>query len=429
MPTETTTFRAEEVQEILGNPPPSLVRWGNTVFLLILVCLLLLSWFISYPEIVSAPFRLVSTQNPKPIVAKVNGRIVQLLAKDQVFVTANQPIAYLESTAQHAEVLRLETILVGIDSAFDTGQLIEVYQFRPERFKNLGTLQSAFQAFVQTHSQAKSFFANGFYERKERLLTAELSDLVRSQANLTDQLQLHEQTLRLATQEFEIQQKLYHEKAIALLDYNHEEAKWLAKKQPVKQTEMALTSNQAQQTTKQKELLELEKQATELKIALQQALQTLLSEVATWKNQYILTASQTGQLNYTSLWQEQQPVKMGETVFYVGNKQPDILGEVSIGQAQVGKVAVGQTVLVRFHSYPFEQFGEVSGLVRSIADIPSADSTYRAIITLPRALTTSSNKKIQFRNGLSARADIVTQDQRLIQRFFYKLIRQAKERN
>ena len=252
---------------------------------------------------------------------------------------------------------------------------------------------------------------------------------MRSQANLTDQLQLHEQTLRLATQEFEIQQKLYHEKAIALLDYNHEEAKWLAKKQPVKQTEMALTSNQAQQTTKQKELLELEKQATELKIALQQALQTLLSEVATWKNQYILTASQTGQLNYTSLWQEQQPVKMGETVFYVGNKQPDILGEVSIGQAQVGKVAVGQTVLVRFHSYPFEQFGEVSGLVRSIADIPSADSTYRAIITLPRTLTTSSNKKIQFRNGLSARADIVTQDQRLIQRFFYKLIRQAKERN
>lgn len=423
MPAETTINRAEEVQEILGNPPPGLIRWGNTVFLVILALLGLLCWFIQYPEIVSAPFRLVSAAVPKPIVAKVNGRIVKFLAKDQAPVRINQPVAYLESTARHDEILALESVLLHADSVFEAGRLHEVYHFRQEQFKNLGTLQGAFQAFVQTLAQAKSFFANGFYEQKRKLLLRELSDLVRVQSNLEEQLLLHEHSLRLAKQEFEIQQRLYQEKAIALLDYNHEEAKWLGKKQPVKQTEMALTNNQAQQTSKQKELLELDKQATELTIAIQQALQTLLSEIATWKSQYLLSASQAGKLTYTALWQEQQAVKAGETVFFVGSQQPDIFGEVGLSQTQIGKVRAGQKVLVRFHSYPFEQFGEVRGIVHSIADIPSADSTYRAIVTLPQGLMTNSNKKIKFRNGLSARADIITQDQRLLERFFYQLVR------
>ncbi|AXE21239.1 hypothetical protein DR864_27605 [Runella rosea] len=59
-------LRSEEIQEVLGHAPPWAVRWGNTLFLVILVGIIGLSWFIHYPELVIAPFRLTSDDVPNP---------------------------------------------------------------------------------------------------------------------------------------------------------------------------------------------------------------------------------------------------------------------------------------------------------------------------------------------------------------------------
>lgn len=53
-------LRSEEVQEIMGQVPPAILRWGITVILAIVVTALTLCCFIKYPENVSVQATLVN---------------------------------------------------------------------------------------------------------------------------------------------------------------------------------------------------------------------------------------------------------------------------------------------------------------------------------------------------------------------------------
>jgi HlyD family secretion protein len=49
-----------------------------------------------------------------------------------------------------------------------------------------------------------------------------------------------------------------------------------------------------------------------------------------------------------------------------------------------------------------------------------------AKVVLPNGLITNYKKPLQYRNGLFAQADIVTENMRLLERFYYNLVKQVK---
>jgi HlyD family secretion protein len=74
-------------------------------------------------------------------------------------------------------------------------------------------------------------------------------------------------------------------------------------------------------------------------------------------------------------------------------------------------------VLLKFRAYPFQEFGSVKGKIEFISNAPS-DSGYLAKLILPEGLITNYKKTIQYRTGLSMQADIITDNRRLLERFF-----------
>jgi len=54
---------SEEVRDILSDLPTSIQKWGNTILFLFILILLITSWFIKYPDIISAPI-LITTNIP-----------------------------------------------------------------------------------------------------------------------------------------------------------------------------------------------------------------------------------------------------------------------------------------------------------------------------------------------------------------------------
>ena len=46
-------LRSEEVQEILEKVPHWMIRWGNVLFLALIVLLLVISWFVKYPDVIT----------------------------------------------------------------------------------------------------------------------------------------------------------------------------------------------------------------------------------------------------------------------------------------------------------------------------------------------------------------------------------------
>jgi hypothetical protein len=83
----------------------------------------------------------------------------------------------------------------------------------------------------------------------------------------------------------------------------------------------------------------------------------------------------------------------------------------------LGKVKKGQRVLLKISSYPFEQYGSLSGKIDFISTIPT-DSGYLSKVILINGLTTNYNRTIQYREGLVAQGEIITQNMRLPERLF-----------
>jgi HlyD family secretion protein len=83
-------------------------------------------------------------------------------------------------------------------------------------------------------------------------------------------------------------------------------------------------------------------------------------------------------------------------------------------------------VLLKFPSYPFEEYGSVKGAVDFISNIPT-DSGYIAKVILPNGLHTNYKKQVQYREGLIAQGEIITKNMRLLERFYYNMVKNIKQ--
>ena len=184
-----------------------------------------------------------------------------------------------------------------------------------------------------------------------------------------------------------------------------------------------IISNENQQNDKSKEIAELENRILVEKNTFIQALRSLVSQFEQWQFKYVLKAPTDGQLQMAGFYQQNQFVKSGQLLFYVQPANTQYFAEMAIPQYNFGKVTVGQDVLLKFQAYPYELFGTVKGKIEFISPIPT-DSGYLAKVKLPFGLTTNYGKRLHYRYGLFAQADIVTENMRLLDRFYYNIRKQ-----
>ena len=411
----------DELHDIITAHPNRFVRAGTGLFFLLLATLLLLSWFIKFPTTVQCAFFMTSSNAPKPVVSRVSSRLARILVRERQVVEAGQPLAYIESPADYNEVLRLSTHLDSLYRRLADARSPAMLASAPYIPTHLGELQVKYEVFAQASRQLRSMGTRGFYAQKEHLLRAELGTLQRQEKNLGAQKKLYRDDWRLARQELKAQQGLARQGVIAAADFRREESREIAKQFPVKQAEAAHLSNEAAQRAKQQELLDLHKLLDDQYDAYVQGLNTLRSAIDDWKSRYVLTAPGPGQVHFSGMLEANQAVRPNEEVFFISSSAVQYYGEMLVPQQNLGKVRVGQQVLIKLDGYPFSEFGLVEGRVASLSEMPTAKNNFLAKVNLSHGLVTTYGKKIVYRNRISARADIITEDTRLLQRILYQL--------
>lgn len=411
-------IRSDEVQELLTRVPSSIVRWGITVVAAIVFLLMAMTWFIHYPDLVDASFKLTSSNAPRAVVTRTEGRIVKLLARSNEVVKKDAPIAYIESSADHEEVLRLSNAL---QQAIREVQNAQVMSSALPEFGKLGELQTAYQTFKLEYDQQKYFAPEGFYAKQQALWEQELSDLKKMETNLLNQKALEERDLKIAAEEFATQKKLADESVISNLDLRREESKFISKQLPHQQTLSAIASNNISQRNKMQEILALDKQVQEGKDRFVQSLNTLQSLVESWKLRYIIAAPVDGTLQLPILLQENQHVEANKTIFYIAPVDNNFVGELTIPQQNFGKVEVGQSVLIKFPAYPYQEFGSIRGTVTEISNVSFSEESFQAKVVLPDGLKSNFGKQLRYKAGMAASAQIITDDTRLLEKIFNQL--------
>lgn len=428
----TFSMHGNEIDEIISNRLPSVVRWGTVFFACMLLAVTAVCWFIKYPDIVTGKAKLTGTNTPKAIISRTDGRLQKIYVQEGDTVEQGFLLSSMESLADSRTVLATANQLDTIAALIANNRTDEIVPYFPalhtvfeadDRPGALGELQPAYQSFIQAFITFKDFLRNGYYLRKKKMLELDLQTLLKMKAALTSQQTLLKQDLDLSTQTFKANEKLHEQKVIAAFEYRSEQSKLIGKQLSLPEATAALLGNESQQNEKRKEIAELENQVLVQKNNFIQALQTMQSQVQAWQYKYLLKAPVSGTVEFAGFFQEGQELKANQTLFYVQPVNSNYFVEMLVPQYNFGKVKTGQQVLLKFQAYPFEQYGQLLGIVSSISNMPS-DSGYLAKVRLPNGLFTNYKKQLSYHNGLQAQADIVTRDMRLLERFYYGIAKQ-----
>ena len=229
----TNDRHSDDIQDIITTVPSWLLRWGITLFFGILVLIIGLAAMIRYPDIVKAQLKIDSPNSPKPIVSKISGKLVRLLVTENETVKAGQPLAYLESTANHAKVLTLLTNLKELQRDVLQNKPFNDRLFNEADNIQFGELQSAYQTFFQEYLAYKSSINNGFLVKKKAYLQKDLTYLAKQQDQLNAEKTIQQKDFSLAGEEYEMHKKLTQQKVETSAELRQEESKYLAKKSPL----------------------------------------------------------------------------------------------------------------------------------------------------------------------------------------------------
>jgi multidrug efflux pump subunit AcrA (membrane-fusion protein) len=218
MPTESgdeIKIISNEVQELISYKPVWIVRNGITLFLLIIVSLVAITFFISYPDIIHANAKLTSINAPKEVKIKTEGKLIKLYAVEGKLVEQNEILGFLESRADHQEVLSLSKIVDTLQIIIETDNIEKFSKYTSISFKNLGEIQQAFQTFMQSFNLFGQYLSQGYYLKKKKMLLGDIGYLHQLHVNLLQQKALQQQDVGLAKQTLEANQSLDKDKVIS----------------------------------------------------------------------------------------------------------------------------------------------------------------------------------------------------------------------
>ena len=415
---------SEEVQEIISDVPHWLLRWGLTVFFLVLVAIVSFSAFIKMPDKVSGVLAIESSNRPEEIVPHREGKLVKLFIKENTEVDSGKLLGYIESNAKTDEVIKMSHQIDLFQKRAINGELDQLFNINLNAIEHLGELQGSYLIFSESFNNFRSFLSNGVYLQKKQMINQEINDLALQKSRLNNQKQIHQQDYEIAEKEFQAHQKLFEGKVISSLEFKREESKYINKKIPLENIASALISNGITQSLKQQELKELDNQVRIEKANFLAKINQFKSEIDNWKIEHLLIAKTSGKVVFNQFINEGDWVSANKPLFYISAKdEGKFIGVMKIGQYALGKVFEGQTVIIRLKAFPYQEYGVLKGKISYLSNLnTTTDTCYVARVIFENGRQSSYKKELNLKNGLIADAEIITQNRSLLGKLFSSLV-------
>jgi multidrug resistance efflux pump len=414
--------KSESIQDIIGTNPSFIVRWGNTFMFIICTILISLCWIIKYPDTIISQITIKTNINPKPVTAKLDGKLIKLLIKDGDIVKRGQHIAYIEGLATVEDIIDLENNLQKIDTLIINGDWASIKSINYIKFNRFGEIQSSFETFYISLQTLQAYWNGNMITGKKQLIQNEIKNISNLNTNLEEQEREVKKDLKLAEDVYKTNLNLFFDNVIALAELQQIESKYIAKKLLYKQLQSTILNNTNSHYSTTKQLVDINDNIEQEKLNFMKQFNILKNDISNWKHQFILSASDNGKISFAGSIEEFQSVAKGQDLFFVMPENIYYLGEINLDQYNLGKVENGQTVIIKLKSYPFEEYGVVKGVIDNISEI-DVNKQYLVKVKLPDGITTNLKKKLKFRFGMLGDAEIITKNTKVIDKLIYKLKR------
>ena len=456
------------MQSLLDEPPSSLpvkLITGGIVFCLVFI---LWAWFGKIDKVGKAQGRLVPRGEAYKVESIESAKISEIAVKEGQQVQAGQLIARLESEQETREVERLKELISAYELELNQKRnLLEKAQLETKTHRMIAESEVQGQQSAIESAIAKLKVSRDSLERRQSELKAQLSRqgnvenlsaLDRQKlGQLEEELKEHEQRLErlkpLAEQGAISQEAIFQaqqskrETEKQLIEYrqgiiSNTEEQIFRSGQASREIEANIAEIQGQLVSEQKEIEQLEAQLTQkqadrqrIELEAQQKAEQLKLEIGQTQSKIAETKNQlanaTSRLEKTALRSPVagtvlafnvsntgKVVQPGETVAEIAPKNAKLVLSAALPDREAGFVKIGMPAQVKFDAYSYQDYGVIPGKIISVSADAKTDEklgvVYRVKIELERDYVTDDLKKVLFKPGQTATADVVIRQQRII---------------
>ncbi|HEX2970079.1 MAG TPA: HlyD family efflux transporter periplasmic adaptor subunit [Bacteroidales bacterium] len=418
-------IRSPELQEVMSEIPGSFLRWGLFLFFGIVVAILAISWFISSPDIVTAPLTVTTLNPPASLVARSGGKIERFFVQNGDNIPENQEVAIIGNQARW-EDLRLVEEFIG-----NSGESVKWETLKttvvPTSGLTLGEIQDPWLRFTGLLRKFREYTIQSYIPSKLDLLDKQIARQEEYIREMKNQELLSEEDLRLAYNSYKRDSNLFHRSSysISVNEFEHSRQEFLQKQVSFSALRSSIKNNESSilkmRETKLDLTIQFEKEKSQLISDLNESLQLLKVSLGQWKEKYLILSPVKGRITFTSFWSMNQIINSGEALATVVPDDPKrILIRARVPVSGSGRVRQGQDVNIKLSGYPYMENGVLKGRITALSLVP-VDDVYIADIELTNGMKTSYGLDLDFINGMTGTAEIITESKRLIFRFIKPL--------
>ena len=420
---DSIDIRSKAFQEVLGEPPSWLLRWGITVIFFAFIALFAVGYFLEYPETVTASIRLETSNPPLEIYAATSGTVKPNF-KEQVLVTREATLSLIKNinSGSANQILALDSMLM----EFDKKGFVTVPDFKKMDKWDLGPVKGDYLKFYQ------AFFGTGStniaqtqtinsYDEDIRIFRQDIIELEKIKKGRQARLN------RIPGRRKEL--KAAYTKSKSLKDIPNLDAllqEEIRLKEEIKATEQKISDKRRDIVNAQNKKSQIRQDVQQDKNFREQniefATSSLRNKIEEWKVGHIIKAPISGTLIYQDKLKakiDSFSVEKGERLFALipENAEQDIEGKLYLSSEESLKIKNGQTVKIKISAYKPSEYGLLSGIVIDKATLP-INGQYLVRVQLTNGMKTSKNRGIHFEHQMQGEAEIITEDRRFTDLIF-----------
>jgi multidrug resistance efflux pump len=424
-PNDINLNERQEILQFIGRPPSVFQRFGITAVALLMVVLALLSYFIKYPDVVTAKVVLTTENPPIRVLAKMGGRVAELLIKNNQAVERGKVLCVMENTGNWRDVLKLEAQLHNNPNNL----AMQPY--------NLGALQNSYSTFTQNLKDYQYFLERNGVLVKIQHLTQQIESLRALNANLMKQKEIQAKEFELNEKELKRQNQLHTEGVISDAEFEKTNTQYYQQKRQIEANEAGLINNNMQIQQHEAQISDLTQGKSDnlntKNTTLQEDIRRLKAAIEEWKQTYLVIAPIAGTTTFAKIWSPQQSIGTGEEVLTIVPTPPQYLAQNEVKNKKIikavlplansAKVKIGLNSNIKFEAYPYQEYGVIQGIVENISLVPQAskDGDYYLLeMSVNDSLSTTYGKKLTMKQEMQGSANIITEDRRVVERLFDK---------
>jgi hypothetical protein len=414
-------LRTEEVNEILTSTPKWIFRWGISVIFILIIIGVTLSYFIRYPDILTADITLTTLNPPITLIAKNNGKITNLLTKNNEIVTTNQAIAVVENTANYLDVLYLFDIGNSLINQLKLNDTISQISIKDSL--KVGELTPYYLLVLKSIKDLNLYKVINPYNKQITLLKKDLISYNELLEKYKHQESINKQQLTLTETDYNRDKSLFDSKVISAREFEAKKKEYLGALSGYESIKITTSNAYIQINSIEKNILQLQiqdyQEQAKLKNEFQQNLKSLVSEISKWKQLYLIESPINGKISFFNVWSVNQNINVGDELFsVVPTQKQQFVGKCILPIMNTGKLSVGQNVNIKLDNYPYNEYGMLQGIVNNVSVVPNKD-TYAIDVDLKNGLVTSYNKTLLYKEQMKGKADIITKNISVMDRIFF----------